>query len=108
MNAYHFSSIKADGKPRYIQKLDLLELKDCPYSLAADVWCDNPVQWPEVEYLDIYDYLINTPGKSETATQFLVSLFDFLDFLFLKRLIEELEIIVAKALIVAFCQIIGF
>ena len=66
------------------------------------------MQSPEIEYPDIYDYLINTPSKSERATQFLVSLCDFLGFLFLKRLIEELQIIVAKKLIAEFCQIIGF
>ena len=38
------------------------------------------MQSPEIEYPDIYDYLINTPSKSERATQFLVSLFNFLDF----------------------------
>ena len=63
------------------------------------------MQSPEIEYPDIYDYLINTPSKSERATQFLVSLCDFLGFLFLKRLIEELQIIVAKKLIAEFCLV---
>ena len=74
MNADYFSSLKADSEPRYRQKLDLLGLKDCPYCLLADIWCNNPVQWLEIEYPDIYDYLINTPDKSERATQFLVFL----------------------------------
>ena len=111
MHGDYFSSLKVDSKPRYRQKLDLVGLKDCPYCLPADIWCDNPVQWPEIDYPDIYDYLINTFGKSERATRFLVSLFDslgFLGFLFLKRLIEQLQIIVTKKLIVEFCRIIGF
>ena len=66
------------------------------------------MQWPEIEYPDIYDYLINTAGKSKRATLFLVPLFDFLSFLFLKRLIEELQIIGSKKLIVEFCQISVF
>ena len=108
MHGDYLSSLKADSKPRYRQKLDLVGLKDCPYCLPADIWCDNPVQWPEIDYPDIYDYLINTPGKSERATQFLVSLFDFIGFLFLKRLVEELQIVVTKKLIAEFCQIIVF
>ena len=108
MNADYFSSLRADSKARYRPKLDLVELTDCPDCLPADIWCDNPAQWPEIEYPDIYDYLINTPGKYERATLFLVSLFGFLSFLFLKRFIEELQIIVAKKQIVEFCQIIGF
>ena len=81
---------------------------DCWYRLPADIWCDNPVQWPEIKYPDIYDYLINTHGKSERKTQFLVFLFDLLDFSFLKSLIEESQIIITKKLIVQFCQINGF
>ena len=74
MIAHYFSSLKADTKPRQRQKSDLVELKGYPYLLPEDVWCDNPVQWPEIGYHDIYDQLINTPGKSERATQFLVFL----------------------------------
>ena len=63
MNADYFSSLKANNKPRYRQKLDLAGLKDCPYRLPADIWCTNPLQWPEIEYPNIYDYLTNTPGS---------------------------------------------
>ena len=80
MNADCFSSLKGDSKSTYRQKLDLVGLKDCPYCLSTDVWCDNLVKWPEIEYPDISDYLINTPSKFERATPFLVSLFDFLVF----------------------------
>ena len=107
MNADYFPSLKADSKPRYRQKLDLVGLKDCPYRLPADIWYDNPVHGSEIEYPGIYDYLINTRGKSERSTV-LVFLLNFLDFLFLKRLIEELQIVITKKLIVEFCQIIGF
>ena len=113
MNVDYFSSLKADSKPRYRQELDLVGLKDYPYRLPAGIWCDNPRQWteteyPETEYPDIHDYLINTPGKSERATQFLVSLFEFSGFSSLKRFRKELQIIVAKKVIVEFWQIIGF
>ena len=108
MNVDYFSSLKADSKPRYRQELDLVGLKDYPYRLPAGIWCDNPRQWTETEHPDIHDYLINTPGKSERATQFLVSLFEFSGFLSLKRFRKELQIIVAKKVIVEFCQIIGF
>ena len=108
MNGDYFSSLKADSKPRYKQKLDLVGCKDCLYRLPADIWWDNPVQWPKIEHPDIYDYLINIHGKSERATQFLFFLFEFLDFSFLKRLIEKLQIMIKKKLIAEFCQIIGF
>ena len=42
MNADYFSTLKVDSKPKYGQKLHMVELKDCPYRLPADIWCDNP------------------------------------------------------------------
>ena len=68
MNADYFPSLNADSNPRYRQKLDLVGLNDYPYCHPADIWCVNPVQWPETEYPDIYDYLINTPDMFERAT----------------------------------------
>ena len=76
MNKDYFSSLKADRhKKDYRQKLDLFGLKDYPYCLPADIWCNNPVLWPEMEHPDVYDYLTNTNTESERETQFLVQLF---------------------------------
>ena len=30
----------------------------CPYKLPADVWMDDPTQWPPLSYPDLYHYLI--------------------------------------------------
>jgi len=38
-------------------------LKTCTFILPASNWCNNPTQWPEVSYPDIYLYLIESPGK---------------------------------------------
>ena len=56
MNVDYFSTLNVDSKPRYKQKLDIVGIKYCPYRLAADIWCDNVIEYP-----NIYDYLINTP-----------------------------------------------
>ena len=34
----------------------------CPYKLPADVWMDDPTQWPPLSYPDLYCYLIKTPA----------------------------------------------
>ena len=34
----------------------------CPYKLSADVWMDDPPQWPPLNYPDLYHYLIKTRG----------------------------------------------
>ena len=51
MNGDYFSSLKADSKPGYKQKLDLVGCKDCLYRVPADIWWDNPVQWPKLNNL---------------------------------------------------------
>ena len=34
----------------------------CPYKLPADVWMDDPTQWPPLSYPDLCHYLIKIPG----------------------------------------------
>ena len=40
-------------------KLSLSGLEECPYRLAADLWEDDPTQWPSLEYGDLYNYLVD-------------------------------------------------
>ena len=42
--------------------METVKLKECPHRLPANMQKDNPVLCPELEYPEIYDYLINTPG----------------------------------------------
>ena len=42
--------------------METVKLKECPYRLPVDTWKDNPTLWPELEYPEVHDYLINTPG----------------------------------------------
>ena len=44
------------------KKPSLVRVKECSCRLSADVWKDNPALWLELEHLEVYDYLINTPG----------------------------------------------
>ena len=62
MSYEYFNTLNDDSRTRYLQKLETVKLKECPYRLPADVWKDNPALWPELEYPEVYDYLINTPG----------------------------------------------
>ena len=53
------------AKARYRAKLDMIGLETCPYKLGAHCYIDDPTMWPSVEYGDIYNYLINSPGLYE-------------------------------------------
>ena len=59
----YYSNLNLEFKLRYEKKLELIKMTDCPYRLPADLWKNDPTRWPVVEYGDIYDYLINTPGN---------------------------------------------
>ena len=56
--------INLSGKTleRYMLKLRAVGLEDCPYKLPADKWTDDPTKWPDVQFGDVFNYLIDTPG----------------------------------------------
>ena len=37
-------------------------MTSCPYMLPADIWTNDPTNWPALEYPEVYSYLIDTPG----------------------------------------------
>ena len=53
------------AKKRYVDKLRLVGLtqESCPYKLPAGSWVQDPTQWPDLTFGDLYQYLINSPGK---------------------------------------------
>ena len=62
--AYQYSEqLNKVAKDRYKEKLAIANLEQCPFQLPEGIWSSDVKTWPNVEYLDIYDYLINTPGK---------------------------------------------
>ncbi len=47
-----------------------------PFSLRPSKWTNDPTQWPQVSYPDIYSYLTESPGNElltrfPTLTQFI-------------------------------------
>lgn len=57
----YFESLLPADKYRYVKKLNTLGLDCCPYVLKD--WANDPTQWPEVSFPDIFCYLIEAPGK---------------------------------------------
>ena len=62
--AYQYiEQLPSEARARYGEKMAVARLNMCPYQFPEGIWCDDPKLWPSVEYPDVYDYLINTPGK---------------------------------------------
>ena len=61
--SFYVSQLDYEAKKRYYSKLEIDGEKfPDPYSIKEDEWIDDPEKWPDLEYGDIYNYLIDTPG----------------------------------------------
>ena len=59
----YFQQLKGAAKKRYAEKLDMLGTLSDPYAdVNTNPWSLDSASWPEVEYLDMYNYLISTPS----------------------------------------------
>ena len=47
---------------RYYKKLKDADLDCCPYQFPSDSWKNDPTKWPDLDFPDIYVYLIEAPG----------------------------------------------
>ena len=56
------SLVESCSKECYLEKLKIIGMVECPYTIAAEFWENNPTQWPDLEYPKMYQYLIETPG----------------------------------------------
>ena len=62
MTYQYMEQLPGEAKERYREKLTVARLNMCPYQFPEGIWLDDPRLWPVVEYPDIYEYLLNTPG----------------------------------------------
>ncbi|XP_033118596.1 uncharacterized protein LOC117118188 [Anneissia japonica] len=61
--SYEYSDkLNLVARERYGAKLQAAGLESCPYKLEAGCWKNDPTKWPDVQYPDIYSYLVETPG----------------------------------------------
>ena len=71
--AYEYSEgLDKIARERYKTKLAAAGLAICPYKLEAGQWQNDPTKWPDVQYPDIYSYLIDTPGIYEINVIFTI------------------------------------
>ena len=56
MACNYVEQLSGDARARYKVQLSLSGLEECPYRLAADIWEDDPTQWPSLEYGDVYNH----------------------------------------------------
>lgn len=61
MSFQYSENLTAVAFARQRKKLEVIGLDSRPYKYPADSWINNPSEWPEVEYPDIYTYLVNCP-----------------------------------------------
>ena len=57
----YFASLTYTAQKRYVEKLKEFFLED-PFAIADDRWSEDLSKWPDVEFDDVYTYLIDTKG----------------------------------------------
>ena len=60
MSYEYVEKVSVESRKRYLERLQVVNLKECPYRLPEGSWSSGLITWPELQYLDIYDYLINS------------------------------------------------
>ena len=61
MAKYNIEDIDGKAKTRYYKKLKDIDLDSCPYQICSDAWKNGPTKWPDIEFPNVYVYLIETP-----------------------------------------------
>ena len=64
MSNQYVEDLPVEANERYLAKLNAVGMKAWPYQLPEGCWSNDMTTWPNLEYPDIYEYLIETPGKS--------------------------------------------
>ena len=62
MASYNYELLRLEDRNRYTDKLNACGISTCPYQIPADYWINDPMQWPQLEWPEVFDYLLNTPG----------------------------------------------
>lgn len=63
MNYDYIDTLDDVSKARYIEKVSLVGLLECPYRIRKCEWTDDPTKWPQITNMDIVQYLIQSPCK---------------------------------------------
>ena len=71
MSYQYDEQLSAEASAHYKRKLRLLDQDICPYKVAGDNWDNDSKQWPKLQYQDVYNYLIDSPGKHQNQSNML-------------------------------------
>ena len=58
MSYEYVDELSVESRKIYFEKLQVANLKECPYRLPESSWSSDLMEWPELHYPDLYEYLI--------------------------------------------------
>ena len=59
----YYQQLTGTARKRYDEKLDMIGVLCDPYAKTNPApWLTESTTWPEVEYPDVYNYLVSTPS----------------------------------------------
>ena len=60
---YSRSTLIESSKKRYAEKLKIVGIAECPYTVPTELWKNNPAYKPNLEHPEVYQCLIESPGN---------------------------------------------
>ena len=69
MAVAYVDALSDEAKARYQGKLSAIGIDLCPFSINNGAWLNDPSEWPNIQYGDVYNYLIESPSE---YTQYLL------------------------------------
>ena len=61
MSYSYQETLNGESLRHYKSKLSVINCKECPYKLPARCLGKNLCKWPDLQYGDVYSYLIESP-----------------------------------------------
>ena len=62
MAGYNYELLCVEARTRYVEKVKACGLSACPYDTLAHYLVNDPIEWPQLEWPEVHDYLIHTLG----------------------------------------------
>ena len=60
---YSGSTLIGSSKEHYAEKLMIVGIANCPYTVPTELWKNNPAYKPNLEHPEMYQYLIESQGN---------------------------------------------
>ena len=71
----YYEQLSGKDKARYDEKLMKMGIAQCPYKIRANAWIADPTKWPQLQYADLFNYLIESPSEIIYMPEYIITIY---------------------------------